>query len=260
MADRLGKVLDQVRFSRMLRRWSMAADEAAEMNLAGLRGLRGRARQIRREVDRVIHQAESRLAAPPNLSLAGPPGTDWIWRPEIWRGPLPHPGLVRVPARTDIAPGATLFHDCRDSEILYRQIANDRPGDRCPFGLRLDVFGFDGSFLSLAVDLPLAAAEGLKMRHLVRLEALIEMERPIGILARLNIKHGPNIEQLVRDLPVEPGARGEAPLMVEFDLAYSKLNEKRIEKLWLDLIFDGPAMNMITLRDLTLSRRPRAEL
>ena len=48
--------------------------------------------------------------------------------------------------------------------------------------------------------------------------------------------------------------------MVEFDLAYTKLNEKRVEKLWLDLIFEGPEMNQVTLRDLTFSRRPRAEL
>ena len=48
--------------------------------------------------------------------------------------------------------------------------------------------------------------------------------------------------------------------MVEFDLAYSKINEKRVEKLWVDLIFEGPEMNQIILRDVTFSRRPRAEL
>ena len=48
--------------------------------------------------------------------------------------------------------------------------------------------------------------------------------------------------------------------MVEFDLAYTKVNEKRVERLWVDLIFEGPEMNQIILRDVTLSRRPRAEL
>jgi hypothetical protein len=47
---------------------------------------------------------------------------------------------------------------------------------------------------------------------------------------------------------------------VEFDLAYTKLNEKRVEKMWLDLIFEGPQMNQVVLRDLTFSRRKRAEL
>ena len=48
--------------------------------------------------------------------------------------------------------------------------------------------------------------------------------------------------------------------MVEFDLAYSKLNEKRVEKAWIDLIFEGPEMNQVVIRDLTFSRRPRAAL
>ena len=47
---------------------------------------------------------------------------------------------------------------------------------------------------------------------------------------------------------------------VEFDLAYSRLNEKRIDKAWLDLIFEGPQMNQVVLRDLTFSRRLRAEI
>ena len=47
---------------------------------------------------------------------------------------------------------------------------------------------------------------------------------------------------------------------MEFDLAYCDLNEKRIEKAWLDLIFEGPAMNQITLRDVTMCRYPRAEI
>ncbi len=48
--------------------------------------------------------------------------------------------------------------------------------------------------------------------------------------------------------------------MVEFDLSYTNLNEKRVEKIWLDLIFEGPEMNQVTVRDITFSRLPRAEL
>jgi len=32
-----------------------------------------------------------------------------------------------------------------------------------------------------------------------------------------------------------------------------------VEKALIDLIFEGPEMNQVTIRDLTLSRRPRAE-
>ena len=67
--------------------------------------------------------------------------------------------------------------------------------------------------------------------------------------------HGPNTEQMVRELPLEGGE-----IMVEFDLAYTKLNEKRVEAAWVDLIFEGPKMNQVILRDVTFSRRPRADL
>jgi hypothetical protein len=86
------------------------------------------------------------------------------------------------------------------------------------------------------------------------MDVIVEMEKPLEIFARLNIKHGPNVEQIVRELPLN-----EEEVMVEFDLAYSKINEKRVERLWVDLIFEGPEMNQIILRDVTFSRRPRAE-
>ena len=62
-------------------------------------------------------------------------------------------------------------------------------------------------------------------------------------------------EQVVRELPLN-----EQDVMVEFDLAYSRLNEKRIEKVWLDLIFEAPDMNQVIIRDLTFCRHRRAAL
>ena len=76
----------------------------------------------------------------------------------------------------------------------------------------------------------------------------------LELFARLNIKHGPNTEQIVRELPLHSDE-----IMVEFDLAYSNINEKRIERAWIDLIFENPQMSQTVLRDLTFSRRPRAE-
>ena len=49
-------------------------------------------------------------------------------------------------------------------------------------------------------------------------------------------------------------------MTVEYDLAYSNLNEKRIENIWLDLIFEAPDMNQVVLRDLTFARHRRANL
>jgi hypothetical protein len=119
----------------------------------------------------------------------------------------------------------------------------------------MDVFRFDGSFLSLVIDLPEGASDGLKKDHIIRVEIIVECENPIEIFTRLNIKHGPNTEQIVRELPMN-----ETRTVVEFDLAYSAMNEKRVEKVWLDIIFEGPEMNQVTLRDLTFSRRLRAAI
>jgi hypothetical protein len=241
----------------MLRRWANAADRAETLDLDSLKSMRARARALRRRVDRLLHVAEGRLALPliGTNAIKKPLHSDWAYRPEIWRGPLAVPGHAAVETKTPIGDEGTIFHDCRISELTVRQIRNTRQSDLAPFGFRMDVFRFDGSFLSLVIDLPYSAVEGLQKRHLVRLDAIVETEKPLEIFARLNVKHGPNTEQLVRELPMHQDDR-----WVEFDLAYSDVNEKRIERMWLDLIFEGPEMNQIILRDVTLSRRPRAEM
>ncbi|MFN3294623.1 MAG: DUF6478 family protein, partial [Gemmobacter sp.] len=73
--------------------------------------------------------------------------------------------------------------------------------------------------------------------------------------ARLNIRHGPNLAQPVSALP-EAGREK----LAEFDLACADLNDRRIERAWLDLIVNEAAMTRIVIRDVVVSRRPRAEL
>lgn len=257
MAGLISDLWNRYAEKRVRRGWGDLADKVARMDLAELRAHRSRARLLRRELDRVIHEAEHRLALPVigSNAMRKPLGTDWSWRPELWRGPIPVPGFSSVPGRAQVCEGATVFHDCKQSELTVRQIRNNREADLAPFGFRMDVFRFDGSFLSLVLDLPKEASTGLKLRHLIRLDVIVELEKPLEIFARLNIKHGPNVEQIVRELPL-----GDEEVMVEFDLAYTKVNEKRIDRLWVDLIFEGAEMNQIILRDVTLSRRPRAEL
>lgn len=257
MATKIDSFLDRILHRRSLKRWERWASVADTLSLERLREMRGRARESRRHLDKVIHIAEHRLALPVigSNALRRPMGADWVWRPSLWKGELPVPGFSSVPSKQQIIDGAVVFHDCRRSELTVRQIRNTREADLAPFGLRMDVFRFDGSFLSLVVDLPPDAVQGLKLRHIIRLDVIVEMEKPLEIFARLNIKHGPNVEQIVRELPL-----AAEEVMVEFDLAYTKMNEKRVERLWVDLIFEGPEMNQIILRDLTLSRRPRADV
>ncbi|SHJ46035.1 hypothetical protein SAMN05444000_10921 [Shimia gijangensis] len=240
----------------LARYWARSARAASTTELPALRKQRLRARKLRQHLNTLISISEGRLALPLVGSTAffRPHGTDWYWRPALWREPLAQVGMSSAPNREMLGEEVTLFHDCRVSELTLRQLRNTREADLAPYGLRMDVFRFDGSFLSLVIDLPFEAVDGLKRNHLIRLDSIVELEKPLEIFARLNIKHGPNTEQIVRELPLN-----EEEIMVEFDLAYSKLNEKRVEKAWIDLIFEGPEMNQVTLRDVTFSRRPRAE-
>ena len=253
----MGRLSDAIFHRRIIRRWSRIAKNADKLDLSSLRLLRSRAREIRRRLDRLLYVAEGRLTLPAvgSNAILKPLYTDWAYRPQLWRGPVSPLGMVAVESKTEYGDEVKVFHDCRVTELTLRQVRNNRESDLAPFGLRMDVFRFNGSFLSLVVELPEESVQGLERRHLVRLTVVAEVEKPLEIFARLNIKHGPNVEQIVRELPL-----GEDEVMVEFDLAYTKLNEKRLERMWLDLIFEGAEMNQIILRDVALTRRPRAEI
>lgn len=250
-------LIDKFLQGRLVKRWAKAARAASATKVSALRKQRQQARSLKTHLDTLIHVADERLALPMigSSQFARPHDSDWAWRPEVWRGPIPNPGKASVQNKEMLGEQLTLFHDCTRSELTLRQLRNNRQEDLAPYGLRMDVFRFDGSFLSLVLDLPEAASRGLTRNHLLRMETIVELEKPLEIFARLNIKNGPNTEQIVRELE-----RDRDGIVVEFDLAYSSLNEKRIEKVWIDLIFEGPEMNQVILRDLTFSRRPRAAL
>lgn len=250
-------LIDKAVFSRTLAKWARTARMARAADLISLRRQRMRARQLKAHLDQLIHIADERLALPLEgpTNLPKPHNADWLWRPELWCGPLSKPGMSAVQTRAMLGSEITVFHDCEFSALSLRQVRNLRAEDLTPYGLHMDVLQFDGSFLSLVLDLPESGIKGLKRIHLVRLDVIIELEKPIEIFARLNIKNGPNTEQIVRELDVTSGQT-----VVEFDLAYSNLNERRVESAWLDLIFEVPEMNQFVLRDLTFSRRPRAQI
>jgi hypothetical protein len=257
MASRIRQALDDWHQRRAERRWAQLAEAAPGLESFELRALRAEARGMRRQIDRVILAADARLAVPilgsglPQMPL----GTDWCWRPDLWRGALPEPGAVASGDRTALGDGAALYHDCPLGEVVVRQVRNDRPEDRAPYGLAVDVFGFRGTFLSLALNLPDDAAQGLKARHLVRADMVIDSDLPLRCYVRLNIKHGPNLAQ-----PVSAVLETGRDKLAEFDLAYADLNDKRIERAWVDLILNDAAMTRVVIRDMVLSRRPRAEL
>ncbi len=253
----MSRILDLYFHRKALRRWRKAAQEAANTQYMKLRLQRDQARTLRTQLNRLIHIADGRLTLPRigSVQFPKPIGTDWYCRPDLWRGPLARPGIASAARKAEIDPHVTLFHDCKQSEIAVRQIRNRHESDLAPYSLAIEVFSFEGSFLSLSVELPQEAVRDLTRQHLMRVDARIDSERASKVFARLNIQHGPNTEQVLRQMDLSGPSNS-----VDFDLAHLPLNERRIEKMWLDLIFETPHMNRIVLRDLTFCRHHRADL
>ncbi|MDO6590902.1 hypothetical protein DS901_10905 [Loktanella sp. D2R18] len=249
----LGRLAQRV----SLARWAKAARAANSTELTKLRALRQNARQLLAPLQELNQIAETRLARPRigSTTFARPVGTDWSWRPMVWRAALPKRGLAPAKNKDRLGHEIGIFHDCKQPEITLSQYRNSDSDDLAAYGVALEVFHFDGSFLSLVLDLPTSACDGLKKRHVLEIAAVIDREVPINIYARLNLKHGPNTEQSLLTLPAE-----HRESSVAFDLAYMQVNEARAEKIWIDLLFETPQMNKITIRDVTVCRYPRAEI
>lgn len=242
---------------RTLTRWTRLADGAEAADAKALKSIRRRARAMQQRIDRLLHVADARLATPLEgaAPIHKPLHTDWAWRPGLWSGPVRPYGSVAVTHSTDLGGDATLFHDCSWSEVTVRQTRNTGQNALAPYGACIDVFAFDGSYLSVVVELPADAVDGLTKAHIIRMEARIESERPMEFFARLNVQHGPNTEQIVREVPP-----GDCDHVLEFDLAYSQIRERHLGRAWVDLIFDRPAFNEIRIEDVAFTRRPRAVL
>lgn len=248
MGQDQGSWIERKFFRHSMAHWAQEAERAGTTELSRLKTLRRRAWSLRTHLDQLIARSEKRLRVPP--AIPRPLGTDWIWRPGLFTQ-AQRMGFASSD-RSVICQDVTLFHDCTLNEIGVRQIDNRDPSSETPYALQIDVFEFRGGFLSLAIELPDEAVVSLRRKHLVALTLTTDAERPERIFARLNVRHGPNTEQILAEIDETSTA--------EFDLSYSKLNEARAEKMWLDLIFENPRMNRIVLRDLTMTRRPRAEL
>ncbi|MEM7491423.1 MAG: DUF6478 family protein [Pseudomonadota bacterium] len=188
----------------------------------------------------------------PNRPIPQPPQCDWAWRPAPWVGALPPGRWDDVPDGLKLAEGVRLFHDCPLGEIVVSQTGSDAPG------LVVAVGAFEGSFLSLAMDMPHAAATSLRRSHIVGIAAEVDMDGGAGLFARLNIRQGPNTDQMVGTM--DRGARPDGPMAVAFDLGFDDINPAKLSHAWIDVIFGEPRGMVARIADLTLTRRPRADI
>ncbi len=239
MAGLTPRWLQNVVRVRAARRWARLAGEADGLPASRLRRLDAQARDLRRDLNRIISQADARLdrmrpgADPVDL----PAGTDWRWRPGFLSAPIEPSGIAAPDSGTRLGDEAAVWHDCADRALILRQVRNAGHAELSPYGLLLETLGFSGSFLSLSVDLPPDALQGLTRSHILRLAIGVSVERPMNIYGRLNIGHGPNTDDLLRHLGDVVAGQAQH-LVCEFDLHLVEMNEKRLEKIWLDLIFE----------------------
>jgi hypothetical protein len=250
MVEGLGDGLAGWMEQRLIRRWTDAAD-IPELSPED----RARAVALRDGVSRALLASDRRRAA--NLAARSVPATvspysDWTWRPDLWRGAAAVTGWSAMSGETVLTPDVQVFHDCPLGEISLRQLRSE---EGPPYALSLDVYRFRGSYLSVVVALPPDAVDGLRRRHVIRVDLRMVTERQTAVYARLNILHGPNTARIVREVPMHDPAPH-----VDFDLAATRIDTARTERMWLDLILDSADMNAVRLGEMFLSRMPRAEL
>lgn len=260
MAFRPRKWLDRVIRERAYRGWSELAVSGEGLGMARKRLLREHAFALRRKLDLFLIRTDRRneLAREELDALHLPVGTDWRWRPDFLSAQIRPSGIAAPENGATLGDQAAVWHDCPEPALILEQVPNLRATDLSPFGLRMEVFGFAGNYLAVSFDLPDGALEGLTQSHILRMETGLVLEREMGVYARLNVANGPNTDQVVHPLGMlGPGA--ESRHVVEFDLAYTEINEKRLEKCWIDLIFEAPHMNALEIRELFMSRHLRAD-
>jgi hypothetical protein len=240
-----------------LKFWRNRLQRAAEEKTAKLRQQRREALALQRELGDVLPRINDELHHRLHRSKAYRHGSNmlWAWRPELWAVPSPSAAGPVPQSGAHLASNTKVFFDDADCAVIIQQFRNDMSEAFAPYGVALELFQFEGSFLSLAIDLPDELYETFAKDELIGLSGAIVAERPTGFTVRLNIKHGPNTEQLIQAHDLRNSEFG-----LEFDPEHLKINVNRVEKIWLDLVFETPNFNRISLIDLAFSKRPRVEI
>ena len=222
--------------------------------------LQAEARELHDTLSHFLLRADGLHPSAAHASAASlAPGTDWRWQPGLLLEAVQPSTLLGIDPGANLGHNVTLWHDCGRNALTIRQKRNDDRPQQPAFSLALEVYEFTGSYLSLSLKLPDDILPGLGAQFVVRLDLSMAAEQEITVYARLNLVQGPNVETVLRQAG-DPIAGQNNTRMIEFDLAYADLVDRPIEKVWLDLIFEEPHMNAITVSDLVMSRRPRAEI
>ncbi|WP_240910451.1 DUF6478 family protein [Pontivivens nitratireducens] len=208
-----------------------------------------------RKLGRIAREIEMdggvRLASRSQRPTGMPDDAEILHRPSILAIRQTPGGHVSPPSGAQLAADVSLHHDMNPPRIVTRQIQRDEGHH----DFALDIWNTQGSFMSLALALPSEQMAKIAREDLIRLDYTIELEQRCDVFARLNLVHGPNTEQVVRQLDL----RNQGDVL-EFDVHYTAFDPTRAREIWIDLIFNTRPLNRVVVRDLVISRRPRLSL
>lgn len=176
-----------------------------------------------------------------------PPKTQWGYTPRLWDSSA-HEISGNILTGTELAENVTLHHDGIGSNFTIRPPAT---------GVGLD-FGFEdfnGSFMSIAFGFPETAAKSIGRHDLLRISMTSSADENFQAYARLNLRHGPNNEQIIRMIDI---GKGEG--FAEFDIFYTEFEPNRASDAWIDLIINEPTGRKFSLSEVIILRRVRASL
>lgn len=197
---------------------------------------------------------KSRKSTPKKYSIevpvdfALPPKTQWGYMPPLWEHNFETGLAGHILPGTEIAPRVNLHHDADDLEIGIES-------HKSYSGISFDIRSFSGSFMSLAFGFPENDAKAIRRHDLIRIALQSTAAEPFQAFARLNLKHGPNTEQIVRMIDV-----GNGESFAEFDIFYTEFEPNRAADAWVDLIINDPKGRAFTLEQVIILRRVRATL
>ena len=250
--------------------WSRAADRIAEwralrwldrvdgsrtqVDATVLRSHRASLRRLSRRLDAVVANVEE-AAAEGQQHIIAPSGSDWSWRPQLWAARQRTTSSVLAGGPLRFGAESAVFTDGGDNQVIARQTLTRNPGDATPYGLKIEVFQFSGSYVSVTIDLPPSAVRGLSVKHYLSARIDLAAEADMQCYAVLNLASGPNKERLVEGF--RPSDRA---IDVTFDLSGTHFDANRLERIWAEVIFEPKGMNAVHLRDVTLYRNLSREI
>jgi len=254
----LSQAIDRLTAHRMERWLARIARRVVAADAISLRAQRAALRRLQRQTAITLAEIDDRANAN-QQHIVAPSGSDWSWRPRLWSsaqaGAQAGASSVLSGGPLRFGSDAAIFTDGGDGQIIARQTRMRATGDAVLFGLKLEVFDFTGTYVSVVLDLPPSAARGLTLKHHLSANLSLTAEADLQCYAVLNLASGPNKERLVAGF--RPSERA---IEVPFDLSKTHFDPNRLERLWVELIFEPKPMNALHVQDLTLYRSLQREI